>query len=116
MSIGAWIDEDNFLGVAIDGLSDSWGTFVSSVCGRAEPSSFERLWHDYMEEENRLQWRSGSSSEKVGEKDLALAAKFKKGKRLKGKKTQKHGDHPNIKCFRCDQYGHYTRDCKKPPT
>ena len=68
-----------------------------------------------MEEENRLQQRCGSSSETVGEKDLALAAKFKKGKKFKGKKPQKHGDHPNVKCFRCDQYGHYARDCKKPP-
>ena len=88
MSIGTQIDEDDFVGASIDGLPDSWSTFVSSVCGRVEPPSFERFWHDWLEEENKLQRRFGSSSEKVSEKDLALAAKFKKGKRFKGKKPQ----------------------------
>ena len=75
---------------------------MSFVCGKEEPPSFERFWHDCLEEENKLQWTSRCSSEKVGEKDLALASKFKKGKRFKGKKPQRQGDHPNIKCFRCD--------------
>lgn len=97
LSIRAQIDEDDFVGATIDGIPDSWGTFVSSICGREEPPSFERFSHDFLEEENRLQRRYRSSSEKVSEKELALVSKFKKGKRFKGKKPQKHGNHPNVK-------------------
>ena len=54
LSIGAQINEDDFVGATIDDLLDSWSTFVSFVCGRAETPSFERFWHDFLEEENKL--------------------------------------------------------------
>ena len=110
LAIGTQIEEDDFVDAAIDGLSDSWTTFISSVCGRGETPTFEGFWHDCPEEENRLQWRFGSSSGKVGEKDLALSAKFKKGKNFKGRKPQKHSNLSDIRCFRCDQFGHYAKD------
>ena len=43
LSIGAQIEEDDFVDAAIDGLLDSWSTFISYVYGREEPLSFERL-------------------------------------------------------------------------
>ena len=78
--VGALIEEDDFVGAAIDGLPDSWSSFISSVCGRGQSPSFEGFWHDCIEEENRLQRRFGSSR-KAGEKDLVMSAKFKKGKK-----------------------------------
>ena len=85
LAVGAQIEENDFVDAAIDEPPDSWTTFISSVCGRGETPSFEGFWHDFLEEENKLQRRFGSSS-KDGENDLALSAKFKKGKRFKGKK------------------------------
>ena len=79
LAVGAQTKEDDFIGAAIDELPDSWAPFISYVCGRGQSPSFEGFWHDCLEEENKLQRRFGSSS-KVGEKDLVLSAKFKKGK------------------------------------
>ena len=110
--MGTQIEEEDFVDVAIDGLPDSWTTFISSACGKGELPSFE----GFQVEENKLQWRFGSSSDKVGEKDLALSTKFKKGKRFKGKKPQNYSNLSHIRCFRCDQLGHYAKDCKKFPS
>ena len=116
LDVGAQIEEDDFVDVAIDGLPDSWTTFISFICGRGETPSFEGFWHDCLEEENKLQRRFGSSSGKAGEKDLALSAKFKKGKRFKGKKPQKNSNLSHIRCFQCDKLGHNAKDCKKSPS
>ena len=85
LSIGAMRETNDFIGAAIDGLLDSWASFISSVCGRGKTPSFEEFWHEFLEEETRLQRRSGSSS-KTGENDLVLFAKFKKDKKSRGKK------------------------------
>jgi hypothetical protein len=112
--VGALTEEDDFIGAVIDELPNSWAPFISFVCGRGQSPSFERFWHDCIEEQNRLQRRFGSSS-KAREKDLVLSAKFKKGKKFKGKKPQKDSNLSHIWCFRCDQLGHYAKDCKKFP-
>ena len=50
---------------------------MASVCGRENQPTFERLWHDCIEEEEE-----GRTSGKVTkEGDLALAAKTKKFKK-----------------------------------
>ena len=85
LAVGALTEEDDFVGAAIDRLPDSWSSFISSVCVRGQSPSFEGFWHDCIEEEYRLQRRFGSSS-KVREKDLVLSAKFKKGRKSRGKK------------------------------
>ena len=113
--VGAQTEEDDFIDAAIDGLLDSWAPFISSVCGKVESPTFEGFWHECIEEEARLQRRFGPSG-KTGEKDLVLSAKFKKGKKFKGKKTQENSNLSHIRCFRCDQLGHYAKDCKKFPS
>ena len=34
--VGALTEEDDFVGAAIDGLPDSWSSFISSICGRGQ--------------------------------------------------------------------------------
>ena len=71
--------------------------------------------HECIEEEAKLQRRSGPSGKTGGEKDLVLSAKFKKDKRPRSKKPQKDSNLSHIRCFRCDQLGHYAKYCKKFP-
>jgi hypothetical protein len=40
-----------------DGLPSSWETFLSNVSGREIQLTFERLWHDFLQEESRTALR-----------------------------------------------------------
>jgi hypothetical protein len=111
VTIGVAVDDDDFVQTTVDGLPESWETFLSSVNGREFQSNFERLWHDCLVEEGRLQ--SGNEPSTV--KDHALSAKAKKWKRFpqhkgKGKKPQGKHSHPHshlskVRCFNCNKLG-----------
>jgi hypothetical protein len=45
-SIEVAVDDDDFVQTSVDGLSESWETFLSLVNGREVQPNFERLWHD----------------------------------------------------------------------
>ena len=98
-AIAAVTETDDFIGAAIDRLPVSWSPFIASVSGRGKSPSFEEFWHECIEEEARLQRRSGPSG-KTGEKDLVLSAKFKKDKRPRSKKPQKDSNLSHIRCLR----------------
>ena len=89
---------------------------MAAVNGRGVQPSFDRLWHDCLEE-GRIQSRAGPPTEN----DHALVAQTKKGKRFpkhkdKGKGSQgKHFHKSKFRCYKFIQLGHYARDCKKPP-
>jgi hypothetical protein len=53
-TIGVVVDDDDLGQTVVDGLPESWGTFLASVNGREAQPNFERLWHDCLEEEGRL--------------------------------------------------------------
>jgi len=117
MAIGVEVDDDDLVQTVVDGLPGSWETFLASVNGREIQPNFERMWHDCLEEEGRIQSRIGSSTER----DYSLAAKTKKGRRFpqckdKGKTPQgKRLDLSKVRCFNCNQFGHFARDYRKPP-
>jgi hypothetical protein len=95
IAIGVHVDDDDLVQTAFDGLPDSWGVFHASVNGRESQPKFERLWHDCLEEEGRLNSRNDHSTLK----DHDLAAKTKKWKQFpkskgKGKKPQGKLSHP----------------------
>ena len=75
IAIGIVDDDDDLVQTVVDGLPSSWETFMASVSGRENQPTFERLWHDCIEEEGR------TSGKVTKEGDLALAAKTKKFKK-----------------------------------
>jgi hypothetical protein len=113
------VDDDDLVQTTVDGLPESWETFLSSVNGREVQPNFERLWHDCLEEEGRLKSRNEPSTVK----DHALSVKAKKwkrfpqykdkGKKLKGKHSHSHLS--KVKCFNCNKLGHYAKDYRNPP-
>jgi hypothetical protein len=122
---GVIVDDDDLVQAIFDGLPSAWETFLSSVSGREIQPSFERLWHDCLQEESRTATRS----EPTKEEHSALASRFK-GKKVtfqkgsqkksntKGMFKGKNIDTSKIKCFSCNKLGHFARDCwyrKKNP-
>jgi hypothetical protein len=76
--IGIIIDDDDLVQTTVDGLPSSWETFMVGINARENQPDFERLWHDCLQEEGRIQSRNGTSKEQ----NLALAAKTRKGRRF----------------------------------
>ena len=56
MAIGDKV-EDNLVQTVFNGLPTSWETFLASVNGREVQPNFERLWHDCLDEESKIQSR-----------------------------------------------------------
>ena len=75
---GVTVDDDDLMHAIFDGLCSSWETFLSSVSGREIQPTFERLWHDYLQEESRTTTRS----EPTKEEHSTLASRFKGKKKV----------------------------------
>jgi hypothetical protein len=67
------MDDDDLLEASFYGIASSWETFLSSVSGRDFQPMFEKLWHDYLQEENCTTNRS----EPTKEEHSYLASRFK---------------------------------------
>jgi hypothetical protein len=121
-TIGIAVDDDDFVQKSVDGLPDSWETFLSSVNEREVQPNFERLWHDCLEEEGRLKNRNEPSTVR----DHAIAVKSKrwkkfpqhkgKGKKPQGKHSHFHSHLSKIRCFNCKRLGHYAKHWWHPPS
>ena len=112
-AIDITVDDDDLVQTMVDGLPSSWETFMASVSGRENQPTFERLWHDCIEEEGR------TSSMVTKEGNLALSAKRKKFKKpfpqqKKGKKPRgKFSDMSKVECYNCHKFGHFAKDCRQ---
>ena len=51
MAIGVKVDDDDLVQALVDGLPTTWETFLATINGREIQPSFDRLWHDCLEEE-----------------------------------------------------------------
>ena len=52
-AIGIVVDDDDLVQTVVDGLPNSWETFLASVGGCENQPNFERLCHDCIEEEHK---------------------------------------------------------------
>jgi hypothetical protein len=120
-TVGVVVDDDDLVQTAAHGLPESWGTFLASVNGREAQPNFERLWHDCLEEEGKIKSKNEPSTVKYH----ALSSKAKKWKKFpqhkgRGKQPQGKHSHPHshlskVRCFNCNNLGHYAKDSKNPP-
>jgi hypothetical protein len=115
--IGVTVDDDDLVQAIFYGLPSSWETFLSSVSGTEIQPMFDRLWHDFLQEESRTTTRS----EPMKEEHSALASRFKgkkKGTFQKGSQWKpntkgifkgKNIDTSKIECFICNKLGHFAK-------
>ena len=68
------MDDDDLVQTEVDGILPSLYTFLSGVNACENHPNFERLWHNFLQEEGRINSRSNPSNEE----NLSLAAKMKK--------------------------------------
>jgi Lhr-like helicase len=113
------VDDDDLVQAIFDGLPSSWEIFLASVSGREIHPTFERLWHDCLQEESHTATRSEPTKEEYS----TLASRFKENKKVTSQKgSQKKSntkdmlkgksiDTSKIKCFSCNKLGHFVRDC-----
>ena len=76
LAIGDKVEDDDLVQTVFDGLPTTWETFLASVNEREVQPNFKRLWQDCLDEESRIQSRSGPPPNT----NLALAVKTTKGK------------------------------------
>ena len=78
LAIRVEVDDDDLVQIVIYNLPSSWETFLSIVNGREVQPSFERLWHDYIQEEIQIQGRNGP----IKEENISLAILDKQRKEV----------------------------------
>jgi hypothetical protein len=116
---GVIVDDDDLVQTIFYSLPSSWETILSSVSGREIQATFERLWHDYLQEESHTTTRSKPTKEEHS----SLASRFKGKKKgtfqkgsqrkpnTKGTFKRKNIDTYKIKCFSCNKLGHFAKYC-----
>jgi hypothetical protein len=120
-TIGEIMSDRELVLTTLQNLPKSWEPFLQSISGREALPTFDRLWTDCTQEELRLRNRGVEDS---SEENHALALHTKKGGKFKRNfrqtfKGEKSSSNPGyqrrdvseIQCFRCDNYGHYARNC-----
>lgn len=72
-----------------------WSSFATSVYSRKDTTPFNELWAQCI----------------FNEKYQAFVVKSKKKKKGKIGKSKGKQDMSKIQCLRCNEYGHFKRDC-----
>jgi hypothetical protein len=102
--VGEVISDSELVRIALKGFTKDWEVFVKCIVGREKLLDWSRLWHDFTHEEIRVNGEKGGQG--VDEENVPLSLKGK-GKRKKGSKI----DISKVRCFACNEYGHYASQC-----
>ena len=105
--VGEKVSDVELVRTALNGFSEKWNTFVKGVVSRENRPNWERLWDDFIQEETREEaLRSKQAKGDEVEENVALTAKSK-GKMKVGFKK----DLSKVRCYACNQFGHYAGQC-----
>jgi hypothetical protein len=72
------VDDIELVKVALSGLPESWKPFLQGICAQEKLPTFDRLWTNCIQEEARLECRSGKQKGNSDEYE-ALVARARKG-------------------------------------
>jgi len=101
-AVGDVIADSKLVRIALKGFGKEWDVFVKCVVGREKLPDWNKLWDDFTQEEIR----EGSHS-----KQLDVDIKENVGVITKTKNKKKGKDLNKVKCYTCNQYGHYASKC-----
>ena len=118
-AVGERVLAKELVRTTLNGETNPWVVFVESVVAREHMPTWDHLWDDFIQEEIRRGYVQGNTSHsKDDEENVALTAKGKKKKKFKkgskgGTKQQdrEKKDMSKLKCFACQNFGHYARQC-----
>ena len=114
MGIGVVVDADNIIQTTVDGIPPLRDKFLGIVNGRDEQPNFKSLWHDFLQEEGKIQIKSTYSKEE----NHAHVASMKRGKKYfspkkfhhqKEKEHNGNFDKSKLKCYNWNKEGHNER-------
>lgn len=103
--VGEVIADSELVRIALKGFTGEWDVFVKCVVGRKELPDWSRLWDNFTQEEIREESQSrdpDKSKDSTEDPNVALHVKGK------GKKKK---DVSKVRCFACQQKGHYAGQC-----
>ena len=112
------ISDSELVWETLNGVAKPWDVFVEAIVTRENLPSWDRIWDDFVQEETRRGLVQGNSStSREDEENVDLIAKgkkkFKKGPKKGGAKKQdgQKKDLITVKCFSCQNIGHYVGHC-----
>ena len=97
--------------VVLNALLEGWGNFTSSIYGKKEATPFQDLWSLCKIEETRLKAKIGTGTNEENQAYAAMSRR--KGKFGKSGHQNKGRNMNKIRCYGCNELGHYKRDCPK---
>ena len=101
-AVGELISDSELVWIALKGLTKEWEVFVECVVARENLPDWSRLWDDFTQEEIQEGSQCSGQKEGASEDNVALSCKRKKNSKK---------DLSKVRCFACNQYGHYASQC-----
>lgn len=105
-AIGEAMTSPEMVRTTLNGFSGKWKLFVKGVVSKENLLGWERLWDDFFQEEIRDEALEKQSPSEHSEENVALLSKSK-GKA----KTKFVRDFNKVRCYQCNQYGHFSSNC-----